>query len=384
MALIDQLDRLAAFDPVGAPVISVYLNTQPDQHGRDNYDTFARKELKARTLTYPEGDDRKGLERDQARIETYLDRDVQPSANGVAIFACDAAGLFEPIQLDAPIDEHSLSIGDRPHLYPLARIASGFPRYAVLLADTNSARILVVADGSIASESTVEGEKTRRTSQGGWSQARYQRHIENIHLHHVKEVIEALNNVVQRDDLDRLVIAGDAVVLPRIREQLPKHLSDIVADEISIATAAPGNDVVAATLDAMRRAASETDREKVDAIIGAYRGGGLGVVGPDAALLALTNGQVDELLMTASLPALRDLGNTPEARLAIANDAGVAAPAVVEAAAGEAARVGPGKVRLADELVAKARQTGARVTIVQDPALLQPYGGVAARLRYRT
>src|SRR6185437_16003825 len=100
----------------------------------------------------------------------------------------------------------------------------------------------------------------------------------------------------------------------------------------------------------------ETDREKIDAIVGAYRGGGLGVVGPDAALLALTNGQVDELLITASLTALRDLGNTPEARLAIANDATVAAPAVVEAAAGEAARVGPNKVRLADELVAKARQ----------------------------
>ena len=166
MPLTDQLDRLAAFDPVGAPVISLYLNTQPDQHGRDNYDTFVRKELKARTITYSEGGDRAGLERDQARIEAYLNREVQPSANGVAIFACDAADLFEAIQLDAPIAEHWLSIGDRPHLYPLARIASEFPRYAVLLVDTNSARILVVADGAVASEASVDHIKTRRTSQG--------------------------------------------------------------------------------------------------------------------------------------------------------------------------------------------------------------------------
>lgn len=383
MPLTDQLDRLAAFDPVGAPVISLYLNTQPDQHGRDNYDTFVRKELKARLSTYPEGDDRASLERDQTHIETYLSRDVQPSANGIAIFACDAAGLFEAIQIDAPIDEHWLSITDRPHLYPLARIASEFPRYAVVLADTNSARILVVADGNIASQASVESVKTRRTSQGGWSQARFQRHNENLHLHHVKDVIDALERIVQRDNLRRIIIAGDAVVLPLIREQLPKHLADMVVDEMSITTAAPEHDIVRATLEAMRRAGGETDREKLDAIIGAYRAGGLGVVGPDAALLALTNGQVDELLMTASLPALGDLGNTPQARMAIANDAGVASPAVAEAAAGEAARVGAKKVRLAEELVAKAHQTGARVTIVQDPALLHAYGGVAARLRYR-
>lgn len=383
MPLTDQLDRLAAFDPVGAPVISLYLNTQPDQHGRDNYGTFVRKELKARTQTYPEGDDHASLEKDQARIESYLDREVQPSANGIAIFACDAGGLFEAIQLDAAIDEHWLSITDRPHLYPLARIASEFPRYAVVLADTNSARILVVADGNIASHTSVENIKTRRTSQGGWSQARFQRHNENIHLHHVKDVIDALETIVRRDDLRQIVIAGDAVVLPLIREQLPKHLAEIVVDEMSMATAAPEHDVVRATLEAMRRAGNETDREKIGAIVGAYRAGGLGVVGPDAALLALTNGQVDELLMTASLPALGDLGNTTAARMAIANDAGIASPAVAEAAAGEAARVGPKKVRLAEELVAKAHQTGARVTIVQDPSLLETYGGVVARLRYR-
>lgn len=383
MPLTDQLDRLAAFDPVGAPVISLYLNTQPDQHGRDNYAGFVRKELKARILTYPEGDDRAGLEKDQARIEAYLSREVQPSANGVAIFACDAALLFEAIQLDAPIQEHWLSIGDRPHLYPLARLASEFPRYAVLLADTNSARILVVADGNVASQASVESAKTRRSSQGGWSQARFQRRNENFHLHHVKDVVDALEKIVQRDDLRRIVIAGDAVVLPLIREQLPKHLAEMVVDEMSIATEAPGHDVVRTTLDAMRRADGETERDKVDATVGAYRSGGLGVVGPDATLLALTNGQVDELLMTGSLPALADLGNTPEARLAIANDAGIVSPAVTEAAAGEAARVGPKKVRLAEELVAKAHQTGAQVTIVQDPTLLQAYGGVAARLRYR-
>ena len=42
----DQMTRLAAFEPSPYPVISLYLNTKPNQHGRDNFQTFIRKELK--------------------------------------------------------------------------------------------------------------------------------------------------------------------------------------------------------------------------------------------------------------------------------------------------------------------------------------------------
>jgi peptide subunit release factor 1 (eRF1) len=39
--------------------------------------------------------------------------------------------------------------------------------------------------------------------------------------------------------------------------------------------------------------------------------------------------------------------------------------------------------QVADDLVTKARQTAARITFVEDPALLEPFGGVAAILRFR-
>src|SRR5436190_11536741 len=131
MTLTEQLDRLAAFEPSSSPVISLYLNTQPNQHGRDHFDTFVRKELKARAATYPEKSaERELLGRDLERIGSYLGTSVNPSANGVAIFACGAADLFETVQLDAPLADHWLYLGDRPHLYPLARYALQVPPYA--------------------------------------------------------------------------------------------------------------------------------------------------------------------------------------------------------------------------------------------------------------
>lgn len=385
MPLNEQLERLSAFEPAPYPVISLYLNTQPNQHGRDHYQSFVRKEFKARAQTYaPNSPERASLDRDFDRIGRYLESELQPSANGVAIFACDAGELFDAIQLDAPLDEHWLYIGDRPHLYPLARIASQFPQYAALLADTASARILVVAQGRVADAVSIEGVKTKRQSQGGWSQARYQRHVENYHLQHIKEVIDALDRIVAREKIDRVLVAGDPVVIPLLREQMPKHLAEKIADRISVDAGAADDEVIEASLEAMRKLNERTDRERVEAAVGAYRAGGLGVIGPDETLLALTNGQVDELLITASVAQLAGLQKgSRAAQMALANDAGLAQPAVDETVAGEPAGRDIGTVRLADDLVTRAQQTGARVTFIEDPDLLTPYGGVAALLRYR-
>jgi peptide chain release factor subunit 1 len=384
MSLNDQLDRLAAFEPSPYPVISLYLNTQPDNRGRDHFQAFVRKELKARSQTYPpRSSEREMLERDMERIAGWLENSLQPSANGVAIFACDAAELFETVQLDAPVEDHWLYVGDQPHLYPLARIASQYPRYAVVLADTYRTRILVIADGGVTADTPIEGTKTRRTTQGGWSQARYQRHVENYHLHHIKDVVSALDRIVTQEGIERVIVSGDPVVIPLLREQLPKPLAEKVIDELTIPADAAEADVVAATRATMLEVDAKTDRERVDAAVGAYRAGGLGVVGPDATLLALTNGQVDELVLTASLASLDGLHGTRAAEMAIANDSSIAEPAVEPSMAGEPAAAEAGTVRLADELVTKAQQTSARISFIEDPALLEPYGGVAATLRYR-
>lgn len=381
MPLTDQLDRLAKFEPVPYPVVSLYLNAQPNERGRDQFQTFVRQEFKSRSQTYPQGSpDRTSLDKDLERITYYLENDLQPSANGVAIFACDAAGLFETVQVNAPIEQHWLYLGDTPHLYPLARVESRFPRYAAVVADTNTARIMVFATGELESQAEVKNEKTRRTSQGGWSQARFQRSISNQHQHHVKEVVDALDRIVTQEGIDQILTVGDDVVLPILRDEMPKHLADKVVDHLKIDSKAPVDEILAATVEAMGRLNDQTDKEKVEAAIGGHRAGNLGAVGPEATLEALIKGQVDELLLSGSIAALKNV--SPRAA-AMANDSTLADPAVETAAGGEAAQADPQVVRLADELVTRATNTSAKVTIIEDSELLQPHGGVAALLRFR-
>jgi peptide chain release factor subunit 1 len=377
MSLSEQLQRLAAFEPAPYPVVSLYLNTQAGQHGRDQHQAFVRKEFKARSRTYPEGSpERESLDRDLERMAQYLDTELQASANAIAIFACSAGELFEAVQLAVPIEQHWLYIGDQPHLFPLARLDSQYPRYAAVLADTHTARIMVFAAGDVVAERDIIGVKTRSTSQGGWSQARYQRHISNFHLHHAKEVIDELDRVVRAEGIDHILLAGDEVIMPLLRDQLPKQLAEKVVDEVRLATKAPVADVLKVSLEAMHKVNERTDRERVDAAVGAYRAGGLGAVGPEDTLTALVAGQVEELLISASLREMKGGEVT-------ANDTLVAEPAVESTAGGEPAEAEPGIVRLADELITKATQTSARITFIEDPSLLAEYGGVAALLRFR-
>ena len=139
------LERLSAFEPTLFPVVSLYLNTQPEQHGRANIESFVRKEFHRRAIAYPlRSAERESFKRDVERIWAYLESELKPSSNGAVIFACWGNDeFFEAMQFEAPVHEHRLYLYHQPHLYPLARLMDQYPRYAVLIADTKVARLLV-------------------------------------------------------------------------------------------------------------------------------------------------------------------------------------------------------------------------------------------------
>lgn len=373
--LVTLLHALAAFEPDGADVISLYLDLRTDQHGRETHDVFLRSAaddvLEGET---PGAGVATGKARALARIEHFLATDVGRSANGAAIFTTTGDGdFFEGVAIDAPLEAHQIFVGPVPHLYSLVRVIDQYPRYAALLLDSNRARIIVFGLGEVEARTEVTGEKTRRHSMGGWSQARYQRRIDNIHLQHVKEVVDALDTVVRGEAIDRIIVAGDAGIVARLREQLPAALADKVMDVLRLDRHAGEDEIIEEALAALRRKDAEGDAQRVAEVLDAWRAGGLGVAGPEATLQALQLGQVDELLVVAAPATLKPVQRLPD-------DAG-AAPSLTESSSGDGAQ--QTQVHLADALVTKATQTGAAVRIIEDPELLRAHGGVAAALRFR-
>src|SRR5690242_21368685 len=82
--LDELLHRLARVQPPPAPVISLYLNTQADERGRDRFSRFVQDELKDRVRGFRGHSGIKpSLERDVARIEEYLRTELRRETNGV-------------------------------------------------------------------------------------------------------------------------------------------------------------------------------------------------------------------------------------------------------------------------------------------------------------
>jgi len=353
MDLQPLIDRLAEFPPGEHPFVSVYLDARPDQIGRDKYHAFVRSELKARAETYPvHSPARASVDADAERIVTWLEREARPQANGIAIFACSAAEFFEAAQLEVPIEESEVFIGKAPHLYPLAAVADRYRRHAAVVLDTHSARIFVFALGEVTAEQTIESPSLPKTDAGGWSQARYQRHVEEFQRHHAREVAEALARLVRDEKVERIVVAANDVALPLLRAELPKEVVPRVVEVDQLDVHSTRDQILRRALGACRAEDARDDAERVRRLLDAYRAGGLGVVGVEATLEALANGQVHELLIAADPGRLKTRGGRRGAEVA-------------------------------DELVARARQTDAHVTFIEDPALLADAGGVGGLLRFR-
>ena len=372
----EPLARLVAFEPTAFPVLSVYLNTQPDQHGRaPDPAPYLQREFKALSRTWaPGAPERHSFDRDVDRITAYVAEQIDPAANGVAIFACwGAQEFFEAIQLSTPIAENRVYANSQPHLYHLAHLEGQFPRYAAVLTDTNMARIFVFGlDQEIAAEE-VKGKRVHRVKVGGWSQARYQRRVGNAHQEHAKEVVERLAQIVREDKISHIILAGDQVVIPLLQEQLPPEMVPMV-EVMKLDIHASDQDVLIATLAKLQEQEARSEADKVARLLQHYRARGLAVIGVEETLEALTNGQVEELLLSGALEASHP---QPEEVPAIF------APEIPDSEGGTESDE-PRQASVPDLLVTKARQTGASVTFIEDADLLAPVGGVGAFLRWRS
>jgi peptide chain release factor subunit 1 len=370
--LQDQFDRLLAFPPTTFPVISLYLNAEPDQHGRDDVDRFLRRELTARGRTFePHSADRESYDRDVERIHAWVAANLSPRANGVAIFACAGANdFFEAVQLEAPVQEHRLYVYNQPQLYELARLTDAYPGYAAVVLDSQLARIFVFALGGTVGHAAVEGEPVNRHQAGGWSQARFQRRVDNQRQQHVKDTVAALDRIVREEQIGHIVLAGDEVIVPLFREELPQHLQEkLIEDVLRLDIRTPEQEVLKATLDAISADDRREDADQARRAIEGYRSGGLGVAGIGPTFAALIRGQVSDLLISEEFE-LRHQEPVPRSSAEIPPELKAELPEEQET------------VDLADELVTRAKATGANVSFIENPTYLAEVDGVAAILRF--
>ena len=384
MNLNNLMKKLINFEPNGSPFISIYLNAEPNSRGRDKFGAWLKKILSMRTKGFEERSaELVSYEKDVERIMNFAEKEVDDAANGIAIFACFGADeFFEAVQLDVPIPNNQLAVFDCPHIFPLARVIDQNPPYVAVWADTNKADIYVFGGDEIHVDKNADVEEirntvTNRTEVGGWSQARYARHVENYHLHHAKEVVDEIAELMRERNIKHLVLCGDEqVIMPILRPQLPDKIAAAVAGTVNLSQYATEKEIYEATKHILTFKNATDDMETVKRVYDAARAAAeTGVVGVEQTLKMLSNGQVQELAISADFDAIGY--DKLKVKAVLENYA----PGEDQSGTSDLPDYHEPR-QIADELLIRALNSAEKIRFIEDASLLEKDGGVGAILRY--
>lgn len=302
MEITKELHTLATFTAGPLPVISVYLNTQwRDSHRRARTITFFTQHLRQARVLEPEtAAARQSLARDLERLTHWGQQHLQsPGASpmpGVALFACAGADLW--VEFPSPLPfEDEFTVADRPVLRQLARLDEDYASALLVLIDSRTACIYEVVFGGFLAETTFASEVPGRHKQGGWAQARYQRHVQDHIARHYKEVAAAIATYLAAHPHTRVILSGHDDIVAAFRHWLPPSVDAQILETLTLDRHADRQRLLAAVQEVLQRHEREEELATVDVLVDRAGHGGLAVLGLQATVDAVNTGRVHTLVM---------------------------------------------------------------------------------------
>jgi peptide chain release factor subunit 1 len=303
----DKLRELADLRPAGARVLSLFLNLDPTEYatpparGSEVRSLLDQTERLVKELKENDGishDEQKGLRDDIERARQYFnngDFDAK-GAHGLAVFLASPADVFEVVKLPRPVATNVV-VDDSPYIEPIADLGSR-ARWGVLLVSRKNGRILRGTTDSLREVDGVSSDVPGQHDQGGWSQARYQRSVEEDKNDHVRAVCDVLFEHHRRAAFDRLLVGCTEELYPDVEGSLHAYLSERLVGriDVDVENSTP-EDVHGVAVQAMEADESRSEREALDRLVEGVRAGGRGVAGLEDTLTALNEQRVEKLVI---------------------------------------------------------------------------------------
>ena len=387
------LEELLTLRSEEAPFLSVYLDTRTaeartrDGHRQRNSLVWLNRRLSELDHEIPQrGTARDSFNRDVERIQDWVRDELQPATQGLALFACQALGIFRTLEVQVPFENRAV-LDAEPYIYPLARTLDRDRAYLAIMVHATRARLYEIVLGGITASETVDheierpperesGHLTRGSAAGtfGATELSYQRYLEGQVRHHLREVAEKARELVDRDRLRHVVLAGDRQTCSELMRLLPRSVQDRVVDTLAMDPSSPEGVVLRESLQVLERKVAAEATRKVELLVDGHLTGGLATMGLRPTVEALNRGQVDELVMNADF---RASGWT-------CPGCGSLLLAVTTEGTCPACEVAAHRVEdLREAMVRQAERTGARLEVVAPHPELERREGVGALLRYR-
>jgi peptide subunit release factor 1 (eRF1) len=343
------------------PILSVYLNVDPDRRSVD------RNKLALRNLlSKSEG----ASAEDVKRVQNYLEMGYNRQGRSLVIFSCAAQNFWLAKSYMVPVEDAAY-VGRRANVRQLAQIMDTYDSYGVIHFDQEGARLYLFTMGTLEAADWYLGEEFKLHKAGGWSSARDQRHETGVARHNLQDAAEMAEEFYRANDTRHLLLAGTEKNVARFQALLSNRLRAMVVGRFAAGANATPVEISEKALRLAHGAAASEGQALADQVITTVHKGGAAVAGLAQVLTAVQEGRALHVIVLSdfSHPAFRFV-DSGQILLDLGDDKELGSGRVQELPDG------------VESVLRRAIAQGVGVTILDQHDGLDKIGKIAALTRY--
>jgi peptide chain release factor subunit 1 len=231
----DGLRDLASFRAANGCAISLYLDLDPSTTATPadlatRVNSLVDEGEKAHEANRPDlsHEQRQALRADFDRLRRYFEQEFdREGTRGVAVFCAGLDNFWRPLPLSDAVAD-GVRVGREFYLAPLVPLVGRGDGALIAVVGRERGHVYRLRAGRLEEVVDQFDEQPSRHDQGGWSQARYQRHIEELAEKHLRAVAEQLNRQVRRIHGARVVVIATEELRPEFEEALAKEVRNAI------------------------------------------------------------------------------------------------------------------------------------------------------------
>lgn len=267
----DRLRELAEFRAEKGCAISLYVDLDPsivptagDADARVN-SLLTEGERHAgasrRGLTHNQ---RGALKADFDRIREYFESEFdRDGAQGLAIFAAGLDNVWRPRALIESVPDR-IHVGREFHLAPLVPLVGRGGGAIVAVVSRERGDLFRMSSGRLEEIVDRTVDLPGQHDQGGWSQARFQRHIEKLVGEHLREVAAELDRRVRAMDSPKVIVVCSEETRSEFEELISNETKNVLAGWTSAEAHASPAELLELTTPILEEARARDEGEVVE------------------------------------------------------------------------------------------------------------------------
>jgi peptide chain release factor subunit 1 len=171
---------------------------------------------------------KEGLDADLERLRGFFESEFsREGAHGFAVFSAGLDEFWAALPLSERVPD-LVKVGKTFHLAPLVPLVGSGDGVVVAVVGRERGELYRLTDGRLDEFQDQFDEQPGRHDQGGWSQSRFQRHIEKLVEEHLKDVAELLEREVRRRRGTRIVLVASEETRSAFESELSHDVQSAV------------------------------------------------------------------------------------------------------------------------------------------------------------